>query len=87
MRNLKSMYLKLTDKAIVQYEALPKNLQKKADKQFTFLLMDLRHPSLHAKKYQGQNEVWQGRIDATWRFYFHIIEPNYVVISIISHPK
>jgi len=80
------MYLKLTDKAIVQYNALPKNLQKKADKQFEYLISDIRHPLLHAKKYQGQTDIWQGRIDQNWRFYFHIVAPNYIIVSMISHP-
>jgi mRNA-degrading endonuclease RelE of RelBE toxin-antitoxin system len=81
------MRIRLTDKAIRQYKLLPPAVQKKADKQFTYLLGDLRHPSLHIKKYQGVDEVWQGRIDKSWRFYFHIIEPDYIIISIITHPK
>lgn len=81
------MKVSLTDKATKQYLALPLVLQKKADKQFTFLITDIRHPSLDIKKYQGQENLWQGRIDKGYRFYFHIIDPNYIVISIINHPK
>lgn len=81
------MEIKLTDKALHQYRTLSPTLKKKVDKQFEYLLTDFRHPSLHAKKYQGLNDVWQGRIDRNWRFYFFIIEPNYIVVSIISHPK
>jgi mRNA interferase RelE/StbE len=80
------MYLKLTDKAISAYQTLPKNLQKKADKQFEYLIKDIRHPSLHAKKYQGHDDIWQARIDKSWRFYFHIVSPHYIIISIINHP-
>ncbi len=81
------MKVSLTDKATKQYLALPLVLQKKADKQFTFLITDIRHPSLDIKKHQGQENLWQGRIDKGYRFYFHIIDPNYIVISIINHPK
>ena len=81
------MKIRLTDKAIKQYRILPPSLQKKTDKQFTYLLEDLRHPSLNIKKYQGFENLWQGRIDKSYRFYFHIIEPNYIIISIINHPK
>ena len=81
------MRVKLIDKAIKQYQALPKSLRDKADKQFEYLASDIRHPSLHAKKYQGELNLWQGRIDKSWRFYFYVIEPNYVIISIITHPK
>lgn len=81
------MRIRLTHDAITQYRSLPAAIQKKADKQFTYLLTDLRHPSLHCKKYQGFDNLWQGRIDRNYRFYFHIIEPHYIIISIITHPK
>jgi mRNA-degrading endonuclease RelE of RelBE toxin-antitoxin system len=81
------MKIRLTNKAIKQYKQLPKSLQNKTDKQFDYLRLDIRHPSLHAKKYHEAAGVWQGRIDNNWRFYFQIIEPNYVIVSIITHPK
>ncbi len=81
------MKIRLTDTAIKQYQKLPKAIQRKVDKQFGFLLQDVRHPSLHAKKYHEHLEIWQARIDKSYRFYFYIIEPHYVVISVINHPK
>ena len=87
MRKSKNMVIKLTATAAKQFKKLPLDLQKKARKQFAYLLEDLRHPSLDVKKYQGIEDVWQGRIDKGYRFYFHIINPHYVIISIINHPK
>ena len=81
------MKIRLADKAIKQYQELAKDLQKKTDKQFAYLSENIRHPSLNIKKYQGFDNVWQGRIDKVYRFYFHIIEPDYIIISIINHPK
>jgi mRNA-degrading endonuclease RelE of RelBE toxin-antitoxin system len=81
------MRIKLTETAIRQYKKLPLLIQKKADKQFAHLLADVRHPSLHAKKYKGQDDLWQARIDKDWRFYFYIIEPHYIIVSVIKHPK
>ena len=81
------MLISLTEDATRQYNKLPITIQRKADRQFERLQEDLRHPSLHAKKYQGVDDVWQARIDRSWRFYFHIIEPDYVIISVIKHPK
>jgi mRNA-degrading endonuclease RelE of RelBE toxin-antitoxin system len=81
------MKVRLSDKAVKQYQALSKALQKKADKQFDYLVADLRHPSLDIKKYKGTDDLWQGRIDKGYRFYFYIIAPNYIVISIINHEK
>lgn len=81
------MKVRLSDKAVAQYEALSKALQKKADKQFAYLLEDIRHPSLDIKKYKDTDDLWQGRIDKGYRFYFYIIAPDYIVISIINHEK
>lgn len=81
------MKVRLTSGAQKQFKNLPFEIQKKARKQFGYLIEDIRHPSLHAKKYQEGLGLWQGRIDKSWRFYFHIIEPHYIVISIITHPK
>ena len=36
-------------------------------KQSKFLLENLRHPSLHAKKYDEARNLWQARVDYTWR--------------------
>lgn len=81
------MRIRFSAKAIKQYEGLPKILRKKADKQFTYLLQDFRHPSLGVKKYGGSDAIWQGRIDKSWRFYFHIVEPHYIIVSVMNHLK
>lgn len=36
---------------------LPKPIQKKFDKQPEFLLTNLQHPSLHAKKYNEADDI------------------------------
>lgn len=81
------MRIKMAAQAVRQYHALPPPVRKKADKQFELHMADIRHPSLKAKKYKGYQDVWQARIDHTWRFYFHIAPPHYLVVSIITHPK
>jgi len=81
------MKVRLTEEAGRQFHKLPTNLKKKARKQFSYLLEDFRHPSLNVKKFQGYENLWQGRIDKGYRFYFHIIEPDYIIVSIINHPK
>ena len=54
-------------------------------KQTTFLLEDIRHPSLHAKKYDGDR--WQARVNRDWRFYFRIAGDTYILLDIMAHPK
>ncbi|HMO77793.1 MAG TPA: hypothetical protein PKA42_02815 [Candidatus Paceibacterota bacterium] len=81
------MKIRLTKEAAKQYYKLPKQIQKKVDKQFDYLVADFRHPSLNTKLYSGADNLWQARIDKSYRFYFYIIDPHYVVVSMINHPK
>jgi hypothetical protein len=48
---------------------------------------DLRHPSLHAKKYDETRDIWQARITGSWRMYFKIDDEGYLLLDMISHPK
>jgi mRNA interferase RelE/StbE len=70
-----------------QYKKLSEDRQAKFDKQLAFLLSNLRHPSLRAKKYDEVSDIWQARVDDGYRFYFQIDGETYVLLSIISHPK
>ncbi|MEK9154035.1 MAG: hypothetical protein AAB798_01035 [Patescibacteria group bacterium] len=69
------------------YEGLSAPLRKTADKQFGLLRGDIRHPSLHAKKYDESIGLWQARINRSWRFYFLIAHDAYYIVSIRKHPK
>jgi mRNA-degrading endonuclease RelE of RelBE toxin-antitoxin system len=81
------MKLRFTERADNDYADLPVVIRKVFAKQLRFLLANLRHPSLHAKKYSEDRDVWQGRVTRGWRFYFKIEEDEYVILSIIPHPK
>lgn len=81
------MQIKLTRKADKDYQKLPYHIQKKVDKQFDFLVENFRHPSLNAKLYDQNAQLWQARIDKSYRFYFYVVEPHYIVIALINHPK
>jgi mRNA-degrading endonuclease RelE of RelBE toxin-antitoxin system len=81
------MLVRLSRQADRQYSDLPSRLRKQVDKQLDFLSRNLRHPSIQAKKYGGADDVWQGRVNQDYRFYFKIIGGECQVISIIPHPK
>lgn len=81
------MTIEYTDRFLKGYESAPKAVQKSCDKQLVFLLNDLRHPSLHAKKYDEAQDIWQGRINDDWRFYFIIEDNTYILIAMVPHPK
>jgi mRNA-degrading endonuclease RelE of RelBE toxin-antitoxin system len=68
-------------------EDAPAGVRKAFFKQVRFLVQDLRHPSLHAKKYDESEDLWQARVNRSWRFYFNIVDDTYVIRDIIPHPK
>lgn len=66
------MKVAFSHRFIRQYAALSEERQAKFDKQLEFLLSNLRHPSLQAKKYDEARDIWQARLDRNYRFYFQI---------------
>lgn len=77
----------LSSKADADYDALAPPIQKAFKKQLSHLLKDIRHPSLHAKKYNKALDRWQARVTRDHRFYFQIIDDVYVIVAIMRHPK
>ena len=71
----------------VQLCQFPENIRKKFCKQANYLLRDIRHPSLCAKKYNQSNDIWQARVDKDIRFYFQIKGDTYIFLNIKKHPK
>ena len=69
------------------YAAAPLRTRRLIDKQIQFLSKNLRHPSLHAKKYDEARGIWQARVNGGWRFYFSIEGDTYVLITVQPHPK
>jgi hypothetical protein len=77
----------LSVRALRDYDALSPTVQASLDKQLAFLLTDLRHPSVRAKKFDERRDIWQGRITRNYRFYFRIRGDTYEITSIKKHPK
>jgi mRNA-degrading endonuclease RelE of RelBE toxin-antitoxin system len=69
------------------FNQLPTDIKKQADKQLKMLVQNLRYPSLRAKKYDESRDIWQARITDNYRLYFKIIDDTYYLLSIIKHPK
>lgn len=81
------MRLEYTQSALGALNNLPVRVRKAFTKQAGFLLQNLHHPSLHAKKYSEAEDLWQARVSKGWRFYFKIVDDTYIVVRIIPHPK
>jgi mRNA-degrading endonuclease RelE of RelBE toxin-antitoxin system len=81
------MKLDYAERFIKSLEDAPPLIQKAFYKQSRLLLENLRHPSLHAKKYDEARDIWQARVTRDWRLYFRIVADTYYLIDIIRHPK
>lgn len=81
------MRVHLTEQFIVQFDAAEPAVQKATLKQLKLLAANIRHPSLHAKKYDEGEDIWQARINRSWRFYFTIQKDIYRIIEMKAHPK
>jgi len=72
--------IRSSERADKDYAGLPPHVRKAFAKQLDYLLKNLRHPSLRAKKFDA-------RVDRNWRFYFKIEGDEYAIFAIIPHPK
>lgn len=73
-----------------QYQRLPQTIQRQFDKALVFLLSNLRHPSLRAKKMEGQRDlegrdIWEARVTRGYRFTFAIDADTYILYRIGPH--
>jgi hypothetical protein len=73
----------LTDRFIRSYRDAPTTVQEAFDKQSLLLLENIRHPSLRTKKYDKDPDLWQARVNESWRFYFKIVGDTYLIEDII----
>lgn len=75
------MRLHLTEQFIAPYDSAQPTVQKAVLKQLKLLEANIRHPSLHAKKSNEAGDIWQARINKSWRFYFKIQNHTYRIIE------
>jgi plasmid maintenance system killer protein len=81
------MNVQFAQRAIEQFAAAPPPVQRAFLKQINYLVRDLGHPSLHAKKYLESESLWQARVNQDWRFYFKTGDGCYYVTALVPHPK
>ncbi|OGG58782.1 hypothetical protein A3C86_03370 [Candidatus Kaiserbacteria bacterium RIFCSPHIGHO2_02_FULL_49_16] len=67
------------------FKKLQKQIKRAFEKQLRFLLSDIRHPSLRAKKYDETRGIWQARVTDNVRFYFQIVDDRYRILDIEKH--
>ncbi|MEW6609654.1 MAG: hypothetical protein AB1414_19785 [bacterium] len=79
------MKLYPTKQFVECYESLSPNIQRQVDKKLKLLLVDIRYPSLRAKKIQGTNNIWEARVTKEYRFTFQIEEELYILRKVGTH--
>ena len=69
------------------YNKAPNAVKQAFAKQSELLLANSRHPSVRAKKYGVSGDLWQARVNDSWRIYFTIEGDVYHLHEIRAHPK
>ncbi len=54
------------------FHRLPKEIQVLVEQKLVLFLDNPRHPSVMAKKIEGTDYIWEGRITRNYRFTFQI---------------
>ncbi len=81
------MRVRYSQRFLRQYASAPAEVRKAFEKQIGFLLENLNHPSLRAKKYDESLGLWQARVNRNLRFYFTIEGDEYHLHDLKVHPK
>jgi mRNA-degrading endonuclease RelE of RelBE toxin-antitoxin system len=67
------------------YCRLPEHIQRKTDRQLKRLKHDLRHPGVKARKMTGVGDIWEGRVNGSYRFTFQIVGEIIILRRIGTH--
>lgn len=76
-----------SDKFRRNYQKLPTKIQKKFQKQLNFLVTNFRHPSLRTKKMEGRENVWEARVDRSYRFTFQKENSDIILRTVGLHDE
>jgi hypothetical protein len=71
-------------RALDALESAPTIVRKAFFKQVGFLGANLKHPSLHAKKYDESATSGKHGVNKDWRFYFVITGDTYVITDVTT---
>jgi mRNA interferase RelE/StbE len=79
-----------TDRFKRDFRDLPERIKRRAEQALRFLSANLRHPSLRAKKMEGQRDaegrdIWEARVSRSHRFTFAIDDDTYILYRIGPH--
>lgn len=79
------MKIRLTETFKGDYRKLPKNIQKKVDKQLIYLMQNPKHPSLKIHRIRGTESFWEFYVDRSYRGIYTLEGDAYVLRYVGPH--
>jgi mRNA-degrading endonuclease RelE of RelBE toxin-antitoxin system len=67
------------------YQKLPEQIKAKIAKQLELMSSNFRHPSLHTKRIQGTDGIWEVRVDYSYRMSFEFIDETIYLRVVGNH--
>lgn len=81
------MALIFTNRFKKAYQRLPQTIQNKVKKALRLLVENPKHPSLHIKRIQGTDKIFEGRIDLKYRFSFEYDNEDILLRNVDNHDE
>jgi len=83
------MYFDYTENFKIDYQNLPREIQRQTDRKLRLFLQNPRYPSLQVRKLQRDptGKTWYGRITRDYRFTFRIEGEAYILLNVGKHGK
>ncbi len=69
----------------LDFQSLPHNAQRHAEKAIRLLAENPHHPSLRAKKMKGLKDVWEASVSMSYRFTYQIEGDALILPRIGTH--
>ncbi len=68
-----------------ELRSFPLEVRELFNRRLEFMRDDLRHPSIRIKKFGGFDDLWQGRLNSSIRFYFKVSGGKIIFLAIKKH--
>lgn len=81
------MKLIRTDPFKEDFQKLPEEIKRRAEKALRLLAGDLRHPSLRTRIVDKKKRIWKANINGGYRFTFQIEKDAYLLRAVGSHEE
>ncbi len=81
------MKLQRTERFVTAYRALQPEVRAKVSKALRLLAADPGHPSLRLKKMHGKSNIWEARVDRSYRLTLDISGDSFNLRNVGKHDE